>query len=93
MTFVQVKENEWFNLIEGIHLHIVSNDPVSKYRLIVDYPREHHSHGFNFPTLEEAIAAQVRIIESCGTPLSITSEESEKLTTFLRYLREDQNAK
>ena len=68
MTFVQVKDNEWFDLLLGIGTGIVESDQNTSYIVKVCYIKEAGRFTtFAFPTLEEAIAAQKRIVESCRT--------------------------
>ena len=72
MTFVQVKDNEWLDLDRKCTCFITPNNfvvvrwlPTANNNLCED--------RFGFSTLEEAIAAQVRIIESCKEQIKINT--------------------
>jgi len=71
MTFVQVKDHEWLDILEGILLR-VEDAPSTGYgaRLEIFWYLRHSADKakyelFLFPTLAEALTAAEKIIGSC----------------------------
>lgn len=65
MSFVQVKENIYWDLDRGLLCNVFSTVRGDHLLFINDQRTTNRIFECSFSTLEEAIAAQVRIIESC----------------------------